>query len=720
MPYTPPCQSPAASPAQSRSASISLHDRPSSVTLTTNAPPRSASYLRHHHRRSSNTSTSRPQLNRQSSPSSRSGSLHQSPAPVNNSSFIPTGAIVSPPDSGSDDESDEPLEVRRGRQIDSKNLDELKEAIKILPQRRVPSPDNSAKRNSPADLASTSPRKLGHNRSTSDSSFLKHFNKSNPDSDVEDDGYRIAPPMVRKKSGELVKSSLKTPNRSRPSSVPSTPTFPKAVHFDSHLEHVRHFLNTEKPTAVSAGSSPVESFDGDEFPFDGEDEYQLSSPFEWEIKLPNFPTDANSRKHLPVRLERAYLSADKQNLLGAVAVHNISFQKRVNIRFTLDYWQTVSEVSAEYNSDVRKKEREENVDRFTFKIKLHDLANLETKTLFFCIRYCVGGQEFWDNNSDMNFQVDFRKRYLPQNGKPGRIALPRSRPAASTLPRKLPSLDKFDDLDDLESLTIQVDKPVPRQSVLISEGTEPVRRANPSGNAFSNRYDFSASLSAAIAGNTSSPRMGVLEKNEPVVSKPEENPYFKFTSGESVPKKSNEIPPPLPVSTPVTQISEVTSSPPPQSPSKTEAGPPEVIVGAEKPSIGSLSYRELLETYCFFGSARGSPQLNQVTLEETPVKDIYHHDPTLLSAYTIRSAVTGSHSPSPPPSLNNSPLLDGQSPRYTPPRYTPPSGSPPSLSGSQRSSATSSPVPFGTYKYQPRRSHGGFAFDTPQATAIRG
>lgn len=618
---------------------------------------------------------------------------------MNNASFIPTGAIVSPPDSSDDDDADEPLEMRRGRQIE--NLDELKEAIKILPRgARGPSPDSSAKRNLPGDLAQTSPRKFGHNRSTSDSSFLKHFNKSNPDSDVEDEGYRIAPPMVRKKSGELVKSSLKTPNRSRPSSVPSTPIFSKVVHFDSHLEHVRHFLNTEKPTAVSAGSSPVESCDGDEFPFDGEDGYQLTPPFEWEIELPNFPKDPNSRKHLPVRLERAHLSADKQNLLGTVAVQNISFQKKVIVRFTLDYWQTVSEVSAEYNSDVRKKEREENVDRFTFKIRLHDLANLETKTLFFCIRYCVGGQELWDNNNDMNFQVDFKKKYLPQNGKPGKMALPRSRPPTSTLPRNVPSLDAF----DLQSLTTQVDAPVPRQSVLISEGAEPVRRANPSGNAFSNRYDFTASLSAAIAGNTSSPRMGVLEKSEPVVSKPEENTCFKLTSGEPVPKESNELPLPLPVSsTPATQTSNVNLATPPQSPCKT----------VEKPSIGSLSYRELLETYCFFGSGRGSPQLNQVTLEDSPVKDIYPPSQTLLAAYTLGSAPTSS--PPPPHSLNNSPLLDGQSPRYTPPN-----GSPPSLSGSQRSSATSSPVSFGAYMYQPRHNHGGFAFDTPQATAIRG
>lgn len=63
-------------------------------------------------------------------------------------------------------------------------------------------------------------------------------------------GSRAATPMIRKKSGELVRSSLK-PTRSefgqtiglgparevRAKSVPSTPTGPKYVHFDSQLEH---------------------------------------------------------------------------------------------------------------------------------------------------------------------------------------------------------------------------------------------------------------------------------------------------------------------------------------------------------------------------------------------------------------------------------------------------------------------------------------------------
>jgi hypothetical protein len=585
------------------------------------------------------------------------------------------------------------------------NLKELKEAISVLPQRREPSPDHSAKRNSSNELQINA-RKYGHTRSTSDSSFLKDFNKSNVESDAEDDGYRIAPPMVRKKSGELVKSSLKTPNRSRPSSVPSTPTFPKAVHFDSHLEHVRHFNNTEKPTAVSAGSSPVESFDGEtEFPFDGDD--YMTPSYEWEIETPNFPKDLSARKHLPVRLERVYLSTDKQNLLGTVAVANLSFQKKVVVRFTLDFWQTVSEVTAEFNNDIRRKQREENVDRFTFKVKLHEMANLESKQLFFCIRYCVANQELWDNNEGMNYQVDFKKKFLPQSGKPGavRMALPRSRPVVTTQQRPIPTVDTYNYEDDLKALTIQVDKPVPKSSVMISEGAEPVRRANPSGNAFSNRYDFTASLTAAIsAATTTSP-------------KPEDG-YFAYASAESAPTKTSPEPAaPLPAAKKLHFApAAVAPSSPPQNPSKVSTGPPDIVVAGEKPSIESLSYRELLETYCFFGSVRGPSTTTNPPhiIEESANPDAYPHEDTLI--YALGGTVTGPQPPSPPRSTTPSPLLDlAQSPRYTPPN-----GSPPSLSGSQRSSASSSPVPFSTYKYQPRRNHGGFAFDTPHATAIRG
>lgn len=104
-------------------------------------------------------------------------------------------------------------------------------------------------------------------------------------------------PLIRKKSGELVKSSLKvsmTPTYdSNPlsassnastefsspyagsKSLPTTPSCPKYVHFDTRLERVRLFLSEQKPAAVSRSGSPSDEnggiggsgSEGGEFPF---------------------------------------------------------------------------------------------------------------------------------------------------------------------------------------------------------------------------------------------------------------------------------------------------------------------------------------------------------------------------------------------------------------------------------------------------------------------
>ena len=75
--------------------------------------------------------------------------------------------------------------------------------------------------------------------------------------------------LVRKKSGEPLKSSLKSrrpvvrgdlsvvtgPISSK--SEPSTPTHIKSVHFDTKLEHVKLFLAEQKPAAVSRDGEPM-------------------------------------------------------------------------------------------------------------------------------------------------------------------------------------------------------------------------------------------------------------------------------------------------------------------------------------------------------------------------------------------------------------------------------------------------------------------------------
>ncbi|KAJ6437087.1 protein phosphatase regulator [Purpureocillium lavendulum] len=368
-------------------------------------------------------------------------------------------------------------------------------------------------------------RKPGHVRSAIESTITAPGSADNSVMGSEEDtdeGFRYKPEMVRKKSGELVRPALRA-SRRRPTGMPGTSFFSKAVHFDSHLEHIRYFLQVDRPFAVSAGSSPVETYESDgEYPFPGNGKHNVRMPpFEWELVTANFPPDSHHRRMMPARLEKVWLSVDQKSLLGSIAVANLAFHKQVACRFTLDYWQTVSEVAAEYSHEIRPRETPMGYDRFTFSIKLSDLANLEAKTLFFCIRYSVNDQEFWDNNNSTNFQVDFRKKHLPQNGTNsfGGAAsrpvndLPRSRNrrhnSPSTLrPVSMPvSLDAFGS----EPNKLALDHPIHEylgESGLLrlqTKSTSNLARDNiasnlksPNGVAFSNRYDFGASLNAAL------------------------------------------------------------------------------------------------------------------------------------------------------------------------------------------------------------------------------
>lgn len=89
---------------------------------------------------------------------------------------------------------------------------------------------------------------------------------------------------------------------------------------------------------------------------------------------------------------------------------NIAFEKRVSARFTIDDWQTVSEVTAEF------KLPEGRYDRFSFFIPLPAQAEGEAMSVIICLRYQVNGQEPWDNNSGKNYFINLTpERPLPSD-----------------------------------------------------------------------------------------------------------------------------------------------------------------------------------------------------------------------------------------------------------------------------------------------------------------
>ncbi|KAK2000851.1 hypothetical protein LX36DRAFT_738511 [Colletotrichum falcatum] len=649
MPYTPPSQS--RSPASSAPSSPDISRRSSFQSSPRPSLPRSASYLTKHRRTPaaatdapSNTSSDQPTPPGTSDDLkglATSSSVRQSPPPLTDERGMPKGAIISPPDSGSEEED----AAERGRQIE--NLKELQEAISQIPVKREASPTRSkleqpalaliTKEDLPKEglptsfstssldaLAKTVARRATHIRSSTEPRIV-YEPVSATGSESDSDGNNRTdskPPMVRKKSGELVRPALRPASaRRRPSSMPGTPTFSKAVHFDSHLEHVRHFLQVDRPLAVSAGSSPVDNYDSDtEYPFPGDERRGARTPpFEWEIVMANQPVDTPIRKSLPVRLERVWLSPDQKNLLGSVAVANLAFQKFVTCRFTLDYWKTTSEVAAEYSHEIRPHDGPVSQDRFAFTIKLSDLANLETKTLFFCIKYSVNGQDFWDNNNGTNFQVDFRKKYLPQNGKRGlqgaasRPALPRSNrrsgPAASApRPKSMPV--GFDDFPNQSKLNFEqpiheylgesgptgLRLKVNKSTGNLASDNLPSRLSAPSGQAFANRYDFGASLTAAVQA----------AKDTTVKDRNPDGLYMKSHRKIQVPADQPQLP----------QQTKPAPVPVRSAPAAPKAAVRPTVPGTDSPNaiLASSSYEELVNKYCFFGSKQSSPQIKDGTM----------------------------------------------------------------------------------------------------------
>jgi Carbohydrate/starch-binding module (family 21) len=495
-------------------------------------------------------------------------------------------------------------------------------------------------------------------------------------------------PMLRKKSGELVRSALRPPSaKGRLSSMPGTPTYSKAVHFDSNLEHVRHFLQVDKPLAVSAGSSPVENYENEmEFPLGSNESGRSRQPsFEWEIRLSNFPADVKQRESWPVRFEGVFLSSDNKNLVGAIAVQNLAFQKLVVARFTLDYWKTTSEVAADYNHDVRQRQND-GCDRFNFSIKLVDLANLENKTMFFCTRYNVNGQDYWDNNNGMNYQVDFTKKTKPQHGK-DRMSGPRSKPSLPLLfgvqPKVLPpsfddfaaGFNSFASFNQLSPASIIGEPPIKLKTPQLRAEIvpdAPTRRTKANTQAFGNRYDFGASLSAAI--QNASAIFGERSGLEP-----------RWDTKQS----SCQVP---------------------------AFGSGGATALSRKPSLSSQSYQELVDKYCFFGSsAKTSPQSTKSALG---IIDGANDDISDISMGSAKSGSSGPSGPSTPTPPRNSFLPSQDSSRKSSSTERPRSISPIHRTGSGLGSRANTPVSFGYPYHQP--SQNAMFSESPVPAAIHG
>ncbi|CAI5757676.1 unnamed protein product [Candida verbasci] len=321
--------------------------------------------------------------------------------------------------------------------------------------------------------------------------------------------------LVRKKSGELVKPSLKSPSfdqfKKRSMSLPTTPTF-KQVHFGDSND-IRYFKQKDRPTAVSATNSPTfgnlvsdddDDYDDNERYSDSEIESSTSTKDfhnfslldthypnkisfkpNWQLKLLNFPPLSYAKKvdlHVPVFLEKLFISQDKKFLFGYIAVKNLAYSKHLTVRYTLDSWQTIIEIPTIYTTNFDVEILKNNdYDRFYFKIPLNNLFNSfkfnsstdslsddskkdlsnSSKNYQLCIKYCVDNQEYWDNNNFQNYKIKLTKTMnsnLPeQQQSNSKIQQHSSRPKYSS---KYVKNHKQEDNEDYEKNNYYITSPL--------------------------------------------------------------------------------------------------------------------------------------------------------------------------------------------------------------------------------------------------------------------
>lgn len=487
--------------------------------------------------------------------------------------------------------------------------------------------------------------------------------KGSEDADGSDDARMFSPHrLVRKKSGEIVKLLLKDTiaaiNRSR--SLPLTPTY-KLVHFGGDND-VRYFKQKDKPAAILAQNSPTLEADenhrmgygsSDDESEDSEDGFlgqlalygntfslyedylddELNSHVdpreikrssrkfrdhldkthyprvEWKLELLDFPQLLYQEKimlrHVPVFLEQTFLSVDKKYLLGQIAVRNLLYEKNVTVRYTLDNWATIVEIPTMYVPDAPSVLRTNNYDRFVFKILLDLLFNGLTlvdevspghreRSYELCIRYATPDNEYWDNNDNKNYQIKLHRHEKPVEMPKQKTEMPSTARSKQQAHIKKPKYSS------------SYLKRIVSEPSLSKKGETSVATTKTPG-VFSEHNDFELNnyyLSSPL----------LLSFN----NKDLDDHLFRNLARQA--RDEVEIPTPSPAVNAATNLEPVKPlSPTEVSPNEEEPRPrayPQEPV-SPKPTrhrrMDSMSYKELLDSYCFFSAPSGD-NLSTTTL----------------------------------------------------------------------------------------------------------
>ncbi|CAN3375048.1 hypothetical protein DIURU_005151 [Diutina rugosa] len=267
--------------------------------------------------------------------------------------------------------------------------------------------------------------------------------------------YTLQPPspLIRKKSGDIVKSSLKLSSLARSASTPHLPQR-KSVKFADRLTNVRMFDGSQSPQTVSTPlHSPQSEFDVEyiagahtadyfgspssaprsasfEFQSDSDSDEDTAAKYDIDFTTMTRPhqyfyqqlgnpsgagattaTTGASRAAAPVYMHSAQLSADN-HFVGLVDVANIAFEKFIEVKMTSDNWRTTLSIqSTSPLVSYVKPLGDGSRDQFKFTIPIDGLVKgQQSVTLELCCKYAAAGKVFWDNNHGQNYTVVLKRQ----------------------------------------------------------------------------------------------------------------------------------------------------------------------------------------------------------------------------------------------------------------------------------------------------------------------
>ncbi|KAM8816936.1 protein phosphatase 1 regulatory subunit 3A [Rhynchonycteris naso] len=167
-----------------------------------------------------------------------------------------------------------------------------------------------------------------------------------------------------------------------------------ADNFGFNLVSVKEFDCWDLPGVLSNFNLTKDTF----YP----EEYVLSPLFD-------LPSSEDLMQQLQVQkaiLESAEYLPGSTSMKGIIRVLNISFEKLVYVRMSLDNWQTHFDILAEYVPNSCDGE----TDQFSFKISLVPPYQKDGGKVEFCIRYETSVGTFWSNNNGTNYILICQKK----------------------------------------------------------------------------------------------------------------------------------------------------------------------------------------------------------------------------------------------------------------------------------------------------------------------